>query len=209
LHSDTSFSSAILPLVSPDAISAPPDSHCGLSTREIGSRPDAPAGRCSDDPVSYTRRSTMERIVIATDGSPAAHEAVELGLELAAEQGAEPIFVHVVPRVDVVPASGFGLTSAHVHEVTESDRAPLEAAAEVAAQHGIGSRTELLQGSPVDEIVAYADTVDADLIVIGSRGHGAVLNALLGSVSRGVLHEARRPVLIVRGDQVPAHAAAS
>jgi nucleotide-binding universal stress UspA family protein len=58
----------------------------------------------------------------------------------------------------------------------------------------------------VDEIVSYADTIDADLIVIGSRGHGAFLNALLGSVSRGVLHEARRPVLVVRAARVAAPA---
>jgi nucleotide-binding universal stress UspA family protein len=63
----------------------------------------------------------------------------------------------------------------------------------------VTSYTKLLRGDPVDEIVAYADTVDADLIVVGSRGHGAVASALLGSVSRGILREARRPVLVVRG----------
>ena len=61
------------------------------------------------------------------------------------------------------------------------------------------AHTRLLRGDPADEIVAYADTVDADLIVVGSRGHGAVASALLGSVSRGILREARRPVLVVRG----------
>jgi nucleotide-binding universal stress UspA family protein len=146
----------------------------------------------------------MKSILIATDGSPSAHEAVEFGLELAAEQGAEPTFVHVVPQVDVLPATGFGVTAAHLHEVTEADRSPLEEAAKIAAERGIHAKAELLQGSPVDEIVTYADTVDADLIVIGSRGHGVFLNALLGSVSRGVLHEARRPVLIVRGAHVAA-----
>jgi nucleotide-binding universal stress UspA family protein len=61
----------------------------------------------------------------------------------------------------------------------------------------------MLRGETADEIVAYADTIDADLIVVGSRGHGAIASALLGSVSRGVLHEARRPVLVVRGTRVP------
>jgi nucleotide-binding universal stress UspA family protein len=62
----------------------------------------------------------------------------------------------------------------------------------------------VLCGDPVDEIVAYADTIDADVIVVGWRGHGALASALLGSVSRGVLHEAHRPVLVVRGQAVPA-----
>jgi nucleotide-binding universal stress UspA family protein len=68
----------------------------------------------------------------------------------------------------------------------------------LAAEKGFGVQTELLTGSPVDEIVAYADTIDADLIVVGSRGHGALASAVLGSVSQGVLHEARRPVLVFR-----------
>ena len=156
------------------------------------------------------KEDTMERIVIATDGSESAHEAIELGLELATEQGAEPIFVHVVPEIDVMPASGFGMAipPAVPHEPTDDDRAPLEAALELAAEEGIDARTELLAGNPAAEIVAYADTVDADLIVVGSRGHGRIASALLGSVSRGVLSESKRPVLIVRGVHAAAEMAA-
>jgi nucleotide-binding universal stress UspA family protein len=160
-------------------------------------------GRIGADQIE---EDAMKTIVIATDGSTSAQQAVEFGLELAVEQGAEPIFVHVVPAVDVVPATGIGMTTAWPHDLTESDRASLEEAARLAAEHGMHARTELLKGNPVDEIVAYADVVDADLIVMGSRGHGAILNALLGSVSRGVLHEARRPVLIVRATSVPSEA---
>ena len=146
----------------------------------------------------------MNTIVIATDGSPSAREAVEFGLDLAAEQRASTVFVHVVPLVDVVPTGGFGMSSAQEHLVNEDDRRPLEEAAALAAERGVETNTELLLGDPVDEIVAYADSLDADLIVVGSRGHGAFASALLGSVSRGVLHEARRPVLVVRGTGVPA-----
>ncbi len=49
----------------------------------------------------------MKRIMVATDGSRSSTEAVAFGIELAAEQRAELIFVHVVPFMDVVPATGF------------------------------------------------------------------------------------------------------
>jgi nucleotide-binding universal stress UspA family protein len=104
---------------------------------------------------------------------------------------------------------GFATPAALHHEPNEHDRAPLDEAASIAALKGIDSTTELLAGDPVDEIVAYADTIGADLIVIGSRGHGAIAGALLGSVSRGVMHETRRPVLVVRGTAARTEAAVS
>ena len=154
----------------------------------------------------------MKKIVIATDGSAPAFEAVEFGLELAAEHGAEAAFVHVAPSLDFLPPVAIGYAAAPAtvhHELTETDREPLRAALELAAERGVDATCELLAGDPVDEIVAYADSVDADMIVVGSRGHGAIASALLGSVSRGVLHEARRPVLVVRGSRVPAGVAAT
>ena len=82
----------------------------------------------------------------------------------------------------------------------------LEEAAAVAAEHAVLSTTAMLRGDTVDEIVAYADSHDVDLIVVGSRGHGTIASALLGSVSRGVLAESKRPVLIVRAAPVAAPA---
>jgi nucleotide-binding universal stress UspA family protein len=139
----------------------------------------------------------MKTILIATDGSAPAREAVEHGLRLALESRAEVVFVHVVPAVDVLPVSAFGMTAGQPHEITAADRAPLTEAAALADEWGVPAHTELLTGDPVDEIVACADSLDADLIVVGCRGHGAIASALLGSVSRGVLHETRRPVLVV------------
>ena len=142
----------------------------------------------------------MKKILIAVDGSQPALEALEFGLDVAAEEEAEPLVVHVIPPIDSVPAGGFGMSAgAIVHEVTPDDTAPLDAAVELAAERGLAVRTELLRGTTVKEIVAYADEQDVDLIVIGSRGHGALTTALLGSVSLGVLRHTARPVLVVRG----------
>ena len=140
----------------------------------------------------------MRRILVATDGSVSSTEAIQFGVELAAEHEAELVFVHVVPRLDVVPPSGFGIGGAFPHEPTIGDRELLEDAAAVAIEHGVVSTTVLLRGVTVDEIVTYADSHDVDMIVVGSRGHGAVTATLLGSVSRGVLSESRRPVVVVR-----------
>jgi nucleotide-binding universal stress UspA family protein len=115
----------------------------------------------------------------------------------------------VVPAVDIVPTSGFGMMGALPHPPSAYDRVALEEASMLAAERGISARTELLTGNPVDEIVAYADSIDADLIVVGSRGHGAVASAVLGSVSQGVLHEARRPVLVFRRARARVDAAAA
>jgi nucleotide-binding universal stress UspA family protein len=144
----------------------------------------------------------MKKILIATDGSASAHEAIEFGLELAEEHAAEVTFVYVVPVLDRSFADGIGVPAAVPHQIDELDRKPLEDALALAAERDVEAKAELLAGLPVDEIVACADTLDADLIVIGSRGRGAFATALLGSISRGVLHEARRPVLVVRGAHV-------
>jgi nucleotide-binding universal stress UspA family protein len=151
----------------------------------------------------------MKKFLIATDGSPAALQAVELGLELAEEHSAQVTFVHVAPAADVLPVTGFAMAGpvSVPHEVDEHDRASLDEALELAEERGIPAQTRLLVGGAARQIVAYADEIRADLIVVGSRGLGRVSGALLGSVSRAVLRDAKRPVLIVRETE-PARVAA-
>ena len=114
----------------------------------------------------------------------------------------------MIPAIDSVPAGGFGMTCGAIpHDVTDEDRATLEVAVDLAADRGLPVTTELLRGPAVREIVAFADEHDADLIVVGSRGHGALTTALLGSVSLGVLRHTTRPVLVVRGHAATPHEA--
>ena len=140
----------------------------------------------------------MNRILVATDGSPSAVEAARFGIELAREHAAELVIAHVVPMFDVVPATVFQLGGAFPHEPGPHDKELLEEAAALAAAHGVVATTALLRGDTVDELVEYASSHDVDLVVVGSRGHGPITGTLLGSVSLGLLRRSQRPVAIVR-----------
>jgi nucleotide-binding universal stress UspA family protein len=140
----------------------------------------------------------MKRILVATDGSPAALEATRFAIELAAEHGAELTVAHVVRELDVVNATVVSIGGAFPHEPTTHDHELLENAAALAREHGVDVTTVLLRGDTVNELVGYADGRDVDLVVVGSRGRGAVAGTLIGSVSQRLLHELRRPVVVVR-----------
>jgi nucleotide-binding universal stress UspA family protein len=141
----------------------------------------------------------MKRILVATDGSLSAADAIGFAVDFASARDAEVTFVHVVPTTEFFATTGYDDVHGAVrHEPTEHDHALLRDAATVAAEHGVAATTVLLGGSTADEIVAYADSSGADLIVIGSRGHGPVASVLLGNVALGVLHASKQPVLVVR-----------
>jgi nucleotide-binding universal stress UspA family protein len=130
----------------------------------------------------------MKKILIATDGSAASAEAVEFGVELAAEHQAEVLFVHVAPALDGLPIATFGVAGGVPqvpHELNSFDHASLEDAARVAARAGVEASSKLLVGNAVDEIVAYADSERADMIVVGSRGHGTLVIRGLAAVPVG------------------------
>ncbi|KUO07478.1 universal stress protein [Streptomyces sp. DSM 15324] len=76
------------------------------------------------------------------------------------------------------------------------------AAATVTERHpGLAVTTDVLEGHPVETLLAAA--ADAELLVLGSRGHGPVVGFLLGSVGQQVIAEAARPVVLVRAGDKP------
>jgi nucleotide-binding universal stress UspA family protein len=135
-------------------------------------------------------------ILVATDGSLCGTAAVEEALKLAARLGVGLMFVSVSRPPSRVLGDPFYERS--VREGLRNTRAVIEEALDRAAARGVPADGEIIEGEVSDEIVALADNLDSSLIVLGSRGgHRRLEDALLGSVSAGVVQQARRPVLIV------------
>jgi nucleotide-binding universal stress UspA family protein len=143
----------------------------------------------------------MKKILVATDGSELAHAAIEAGLELTREKDAELVFVHVISVFDFAPQmDGAQVPPQRIPRV--EDDLVLSDALDRAKGHGLRAMPELLVGYPPKQILRLARELDADVIVIGSRGFGPVKSALVGSTSREVLSHADCPVLVVRDEAV-------
>ncbi len=142
----------------------------------------------------------MKKILIATDGSQTAHAAVDAGLGLAAEIHAEVVFVHVTSVLDF-PSAATGSDAPERLPSVETDAALIEAL-DQAQTCDVPAKAELLIGYAPKQIIRLARDIEADLIVVGSRGHGRVKSAVLGSTSREVLAKADRPVMVVRDADV-------
>jgi nucleotide-binding universal stress UspA family protein len=137
----------------------------------------------------------MNRIVIATDGSEGACAAVHEGIELAYEVGAEVTFVTVRHGV---PLLGSPHYQEHLTRQLAQARAALDHAEEEADRRGVLHESEILEGDPASLIADLAGSRNADLLVVGSRGHGGLTSALIGSISRALLTRSPVPVMVVR-----------
>lgn len=135
----------------------------------------------------------MQTIVVGYDGSPAAKRALERAAQLAGGEGT----VIAVSAIHVAVPSGRGPALPDPAEVQER-HGELREAESLLAATGVTHRAVEGHGDPADVIVEEAKESGADLIVVGTRGHGAVASTLVGSVSTKVLHHAPCDVLVVR-----------
>jgi nucleotide-binding universal stress UspA family protein len=135
-----------------------------------------------------------EPVVIATDGSASADRAVAVGARMARTLGTGAVLVYVRPSIGPL---GEPYYQEKLTEQMTYARAAVDRAATLVRGEGPDADCEILEGSPADRVVELARTRDAPMIVVGSRGLGAVTGALLGSVSSAIIHRADRPVLVV------------
>ena len=139
------------------------------------------------------------RVLVATDLSSHAEDALALVAGLAMPAGSAVRIVHVVepfPAINALaPAEMLTLAAEGEREImTELDRK-----AAMFRERAFVVQTALVIGRPADMIVDEAQRFHADLVVMGSRGRRRVAATLLGSVSAEVVDRAPCPVLVARG----------
>ena len=141
------------------------------------------------------------KVLLATDGSEDAAQAREAAADLARRSGSELHLVHVWHDVPSPYARAFvkrELRRQGQEVIDAQVRKVEDAGGTVAAAHLRGGRTH-------DEIIELSEELEVGLLILGSRGHGAVRRILIGSHSEAVIHHARVPVLVLRraGDAWP------
>jgi nucleotide-binding universal stress UspA family protein len=139
------------------------------------------------------------RVLIATDFSSHADDAASLVRRLAVPTGSAVRLLHVVESVPPITALGPVSISDTTEALERDGMAALDRRSAAIRECGLDVQTALMVGRPADLIVDEARRFRADLIVMGSRGRGAIASALLGSVSAEVVDRAPCPVLVARG----------
>ena len=161
----------------------------------------------------------MKCILVPIDYSDVTPPVIDLARQLAKALDAEVHLVHVkevtaaatpgalgyglagmpeLAPMSGVPVPGFDTMPETIPE-DEGQASKLAKWQEEIAQDGIKVSLHEPTGAVAEEILNQADTLDADLIVMGTHGHGAMYNLLVGSTTKGVLKHSTRPVLLVPG----------
>ncbi|AZH24834.1 universal stress protein [Haloplanus aerogenes] len=130
-------------------------------------------------------------ILIPTDGSPGAQEAIEHGLEIAQQYEAT---VHALYVVDTRVSRSGPLLESLQREGRKAVR-DLEVAG---TQAGLTVVTEVVEGVPPQEILEYSAMQGIDLIVMGTQGRTGIDRFVMGSVAERVVRHSPVPVLMVR-----------
>ena len=133
----------------------------------------------------------IKTILLGYDGSEGAEQAARLASALARHNSAGVVVVTAFPvHFDPNPkGEKAGEKSVEAHDMAQELVLKLRAA-------GIEAEPDALEGHASEALLRAAETHDADLIVVGRRGHGLTAGLLLGSTSEDVVRQAKVPVLV-------------
>jgi nucleotide-binding universal stress UspA family protein len=205
-------------------LAAVEDEHADLlivGSRGVGGRPELALGstslhvlRAARVPVLVVpdRRPTaadglrLRHLLVGVDQSQASRTALELSADVAVSLGGSLSVLEVVEYVPAFPLDEPTVAAGgHQRQVAEAAMALLEAEVREVRARGVGVQVIVRSGDPAATLLEVAEDVDADLVVVGTRGRGGTDELLLGSVARTVADRARRPTLVVPATAGPLH----
>jgi nucleotide-binding universal stress UspA family protein len=142
-------------------------------------------------------KKVWKKLLVATDFSERCREMLKQSMDIARTIDASIDLVHVRDRFGDLVGGGSTRTADELEAARDSIDRLLADTAQRIIDAGISCQTTSLEGSPAHQIVAHAAKTGADVIVLGSRGHGNILHILLGSISRRVARTAACVVLVI------------
>jgi nucleotide-binding universal stress UspA family protein len=156
-------------------------------------------GACPVLVVRGTRRSTGP-VVVGIDGSRTSARAFDFAVEEAALRRTDVVAVHTWQTPPVVAPGDMMPLVYEVAVIEEEERRVLaEAVAGVAERYPeVGVRQEVVHAPAAHHLAERS--ADAQLVVVGDRGHGGFVGLLLGSVSQYLIHHCACPVAVVRAE---------
>jgi nucleotide-binding universal stress UspA family protein len=149
-------------------------------------------------PVTVVRRAAPDRpaqlrtVVVGTDGSPEAAHAMRFAGDLATKAGATLVVANATGPGDVLHPR-----DVDPHVDRDVRRELVEEWCEPLRQTGVACDVAVVGGDARTALLDLADTRGADLLVVGSRGHGPVARLLIGSVASSLTHHSHLPVTVV------------
>ncbi|MGY4711688.1 universal stress protein [Mycolicibacterium sp. CBM1] len=146
--------------------------------------------------------TTRHGIIVGVDGSPESKVAVDWAAREAAMHNVPLKLVHILNPPVVMTFPEVPMPPGYLQWQQESGEAILDSARKTAEEAGAGQlvevTTEIVSGPPVPTLADLSK--DAQLVVVGCRGRGALARGLLGSVSTGLVHHAHCPVAIIHDE---------
>ena len=143
---------------------------------------------------------TIHHILVPTDFSTAAEQALAYAIRLARTFNARLTLLHVIQPIPMGGVDmGVALPEAYLQEVEEAAQGSMEEALARVTAAGLTAEQGVLYGVPFQEIVETAKARQVDLIIMGTQGRTGLMHVLLGSVAERVVRLAPCSVLVVRG----------
>ena len=146
------------------------------------------------DPATQT---PLVRVVIGLDGSTGSHEALLWASRLAWATGSEVLAVHGYSYVPMLGAETNALRMEEARTQAEGEWT------ENLRELGLPHRILVEEEDPRSLLCRLASQLEADLIVVGSRGRGMVAELMLGSVTSYITHHSPVPVVVVPAGSTP------